>query len=96
MDDEHKKRLMHDQERRFWPYYDKKKKERTSEYKIKIDLSSYDGKSNIETFLAWLKNTENFFKYMNTLERKKVHLVALKLKVGASTWWEQVEVNVEE
>ena len=24
---------------------------------------------------------------------KKVHLVALKLKAGASAWWEKLEVN---
>lgn len=30
---------------------------------------------------------------MITPKRKKVNLVALKLKDGASTWWEQVEVN---
>ncbi|KAA0037078.1 uncharacterized protein E6C27_scaffold86G001810 [Cucumis melo var. makuwa] len=41
----------------------------------------------------WVKNTENFFKYMDTLERKKIHWVALKLKSSASTWWDQLEVN---
>ena len=30
---------------------------------------------------------------MNPPERKKVHLVALKLKASASAWWEQVEVK---
>ena len=39
------------------------------------------------------ENTEKKFNYMNTPEAKKVHLVALKLKVGASAWWEQIEVN---
>ena len=60
---------------------------------MKIDLPSYDGKRNIKIFLDWLKNTENFFNYINMPKRKKVHLVALKLKLGASAWWEQVEVN---
>ncbi|KAA0041474.1 hypothetical protein E5676_scaffold205G001280 [Cucumis melo var. makuwa] len=30
---------------------------------------------------------------MDTPDRKKVHLVALKLKGGASAWWDQLEVN---
>ncbi|KAA0054966.1 transposon Ty3-I Gag-Pol polyprotein isoform X1 [Cucumis melo var. makuwa] len=64
-----------------------------SEYKMKIDLPSYDGKRNIENFLDWLKNTENFFAYMGTTKNKKVHLVALKLKGGASAWWDQITVN---
>ena len=30
---------------------------------------------------------------MGTDEHKKVHLMALKLKGGASTWWDEVAVN---
>lgn len=30
---------------------------------------------------------------MNTPEHKKVRLVALRLKIGASAWWAQLEVN---
>lgn len=63
------------------------------EYKMKIDLPIYAGKRNIETFLDWIKNTEKNFNYMETAEHKKVHLVALKLKGGASTWWDRVAVN---
>ncbi|XP_031745523.1 uncharacterized protein LOC116405899 [Cucumis sativus] len=60
---------------------------------MKVDLPSYSGKRDIESFLDWLKSTENFFSYMDTPEQKKVRLVALKLKGGASAWWEQLEVN---
>ena len=63
------------------------------DYKMKIDLPMYDGKRNIEAFLDWIKSTENFFNYMDTPERKKVHLVALKLRAGASAWWDQLEIN---
>ncbi|KAA0054761.1 uncharacterized protein E6C27_scaffold437G00390 [Cucumis melo var. makuwa] len=47
----------------------------------------------VNVFLDWLKNTEILFNYMNTPEVKKVHLVALKLKAGASAWWDQLEVS---
>ena len=60
---------------------------------MKIDLPTYNGKRDIESFLDWIKNTENFFNYMDTPDRKKVHLVALKLRGGASAWWDQLEMN---
>ena len=60
---------------------------------MKIDLPSYDDKRKIKIFLNWLKNTEKKFTYMNTPEVKKEQSVALKLKAGASAWWEQLEVN---
>ena len=63
------------------------------DFKMKVDLPSYSGKRDIESFLDWLKSTENFFSYMDTPEQKKVRLVALKLKGGASAWWEQLEAN---
>ena len=69
------------------------RRETYHDYKMKIDLPTYNGKCNIESFLDQIKNTENFFKYMDTSDRKKVHLVALKLKGGASAWWDQLEVN---
>ena len=69
------------------------RRETYHDYKMKIDLSTYNGKRDIESFLDWIKNTENFFNYMDTLERKKVHLVALKLRGGASAWWDQLEIN---
>ncbi|KAA0040322.1 reverse transcriptase [Cucumis melo var. makuwa] len=50
------------------------------DYKMKIDLLVYNGKRDIESFLDWIKSTENFFNYMDTPDRKKVHLVALKLR----------------
>ncbi|KAA0040022.1 reverse transcriptase [Cucumis melo var. makuwa] len=69
--------------RRFQAHYGERRGEPT-DYKMKIDLPNYESKRNLEIFLDWLKNTKNFFNYMNTPKRKKVHLVALKLKVGTS------------
>ena len=63
------------------------------DFKMKVDLPSYSDKRAIESFLDWIKSTENFFSYMDTPEQKKVRLVALKLKGGTSAWWEQLKVN---
>ncbi|KAA0059834.1 uncharacterized protein E6C27_scaffold108G001170 [Cucumis melo var. makuwa] len=60
---------------------------------MKIDLPVYNGKRDTESFLDWVKSTKNFFNYMDTLDRKKVHLVALELQGGASAWWDQLEIN---
>jgi hypothetical protein len=57
-------------------------------YRIKID-----GRLQIEDFIDWIKNVENFFEYMNIQEHKQVKLVAYKLKGGASAWWEQHQNN---
>ncbi|KAH7565398.1 hypothetical protein JRO89_XS09G0201500 [Xanthoceras sorbifolium] len=63
------------------------------DYKMKIDLHSFNGHLHIEDFLDWIVNVEHFFDYMEVLEEKKVKLVAYKLKGGASAWWEQVQCN---
>lgn len=54
-----------------------------NEYKVKLDIPTFNGKRDIE----------EFFKYPNTPEHKKVQLVALKLRGGAFAWWEKLEVN---
>lgn len=63
------------------------------DYKIKMDLPPFNGRMDIERFLDWVKNVENFFAYTNTAEKKKVHLVAYKLQSGASAWCKQIENN---
>ena len=61
------------------------------EYKLKMDLASFDGRIDIEGILDWIQTTEHFFEYMNIPEHKRVSLVAYKLKAGAAAWWEQVQ-----
>ena len=60
---------------------------------MKVDLSSFSGNLDVEAFLDWVKNVESFFEYMEIAEDKKVKMVALKLKSGASAWWDQIQVN---
>lgn len=41
---------------------------------------------HIEEKLDWIVEVERFFAFMEIQEAKKVKMVALRLKGGASTW----------
>lgn len=56
------------------------------EYKLKIDIPTFDGCLNIEEVLDWVQTTEAYFEYMKILENKEVKYVAYKLKAGMPTW----------
>lgn len=62
------------------------------DFKIKIDLSTFDGQLHIEDFLYWIRTMESFFDYAE-MEGQRVKIMAYKLKAGASAWWEQVQYN---
>lgn len=51
------------------------------------------GKWILNPSLIGRKNVDDFLDYMNTPAHKKVKLVALKLKSGASALWDQLEIN---
>ncbi|XP_059459967.1 uncharacterized protein LOC132189308 [Corylus avellana] len=65
----------------------------TQEYRMNIDLPSFDGYLHIEDYLDWIMEVERFFAYMCIPEEKKVKLVAYKLKGGASAWWEWLKLS---
>nr|XP_015868921.2 uncharacterized protein LOC107406326 [Ziziphus jujuba var. spinosa] len=66
---------------------------RETNYKIKIDLPTFDGQVEIESFLDRIHNVESFLDYMNISEKQQAKLVAYKPKGGASAWWEQLQAN---
>jgi hypothetical protein len=65
-------------------------REESHEYRMKIDLPSFNGHLQIEDFLDWVMEVERFFDYMSIREDRKVKLVAYKFKGGASAWWEKL------
>ena len=48
---------------------------------------------DVEKFLDLVKNVEIFLYYANTPEHKKVRLVAFKLQLDPSAWWDQLQNN---
>ena len=59
------------------------------DFKLKVDIPSFNGGMGIEEFLDWLADVDRFFDYMETPEDKRVRLVACRLKGGASAWWDR-------
>jgi hypothetical protein len=68
-------------------------REESHEYRMKIDLPSFNEHLQIEDFLDWVTEVERFFDYMNIREDHKVKLVAYKFKGGASAWWEKLQIS---
>jgi hypothetical protein len=61
-------------------------REESREYRMKIDLPSFNEHLHIEDFLDWVTEVEKFFDYLSIPEERKMKLVACKLKGGASAW----------
>ncbi|KAK3036803.1 hypothetical protein RJ639_030495 [Escallonia herrerae] len=50
---------------------------------------------NVEDFLDWSVEPENFFEFHEIPMEKQVTLVAYKLKGGAQAWWKNLQINRE-
>ena len=57
----------------------------------KMDIPTFDGKTDIEGVLDWIQTTEACFEYMEIPAHKQVKYVAYKLKAGAAAWWDQLQ-----
>lgn len=59
------------------------------------DVPSFNGSMDIETFLDWMSELENFFSFYEIPNDKRVTLVAYQLKGGAQAWWKHLQSNRE-
>ena len=52
----------------------------SKEYKLKVDISNFNGDLDIEGVLDWLTEVDRFFEYIELPKDKKVQFVVYKLK----------------
>ena len=57
----------------------------------KFDIPEFEGRMHADDFLDWLNIVERVFEYYDPPERKKVKLVAIKMRKNASFWWENLK-----
>lgn len=62
-------------------------------YKLKMDIPTFNDSAHIEEFLEWIIEVERFFDYMDIDEDQQVKLVVLRFKGIASAWWDQTVTN---
>lgn len=58
---------------------------------VKIEVPKFDCKMLGYVFLDWLYTVERIFNFKKYSEERKLKLVAIKLKVYASLWWENLK-----
>ena len=63
---------------------------KTHEADVRLDIPDFDGKMQGDAFLDWLYTVERIFEFKEFSEKRKVKLVAIKLKGYASIWWENL------
>ena len=60
---------------------------------MKVEFFSFSGNLDIEPFLDWVYKIEKSFDMVYVLEEKHVNFVAYKLKGGATTRWDQLQIT---
>ena len=54
---------------------------------MKVDILSFSGNLDIESFLDWIYEVDKFFDIAYVFLEKQVKFMKYKLNGGAATWW---------
>ena len=60
---------------------------------IKMKISLFQGKNDLEVYLEWEKKVEFIFECHNYFEKKKVKLAVIEFTDYAIIWWDQLVMN---
>lgn len=58
---------------------------------MKVDLPSFDGSMDAESFLEWVEHVKYFFNYMGIEEDERDSLVKIKLRGGPLAYWKRLQ-----
>ena len=61
-----------------------------NEYRMKVEISSFSGNLDIESFLDWIYEVEKLFDMVYVPVEKQVKFVAYKLNEEAVELWDQL------
>jgi len=72
-----------------FPNHDRRREySNPNEYRMTIEILSFSGNLDIESFLHWAYEIEKFFDMAYIPEEKHIKFIAYKLKGGATAWWD--------
>ena len=60
-------------------------------FRLKVDISNFDGHANLEETIDWISEVERFFEFCEIPEDRRVKFVAYRLKGGAVAWWDRLQ-----
>ena len=71
------------------------RRDELTRFNLKLDISDFEGKMELNDFLDWLSMLEQVFDYCDPINYKNMKLVVIKLLKHTSFWWENLKRHRE-